>query len=448
MQKNLFFFAVPMALYFVLYFLIQNHQDTLILTLLFTTVIWWAIAFIPEYQVALIFLFTAWIFSVSSKEVIFSGFASSAFWLVFAGMLISSAIKNVALTERFSPLLISLKQPSYLKILISIAVFALAFSFIMPSGVNRIVLFVPIAMAIAKNFGFEPQDKGYTGILLTFIMITSIPAFTVLPSNVPNMILSGLTYELYGYEILYSQYLWANFVVLGALKAVIILGLIYVLYKDTPKTYMLETQKKPFSKEEKTVVIIFSVMLLFWLSDFIHGISPTVIAIVGVLFLAYPSIGIINNKDVNALNMSSLLFVAALISFGNIASHSVYIKELLTHLLTQWSWFDSSFMNYMALSVLSALSGVLVTQPTIPALFTPMAEQISQLTGFSLFEVLMIQVAGFSTVIFPFQMPPLMIGLALANIAPFKMIRVLFYLFILTVMFLLPLEFLWLQWIN
>ncbi|MFY4754501.1 hypothetical protein ACOTV2_12160, partial [Aliarcobacter butzleri] len=77
------------------------------------------------------------------------------------------------------------------------------------------ILLIPITIIVAKNFGFKETDKGYIEIMLTFILTTVIPAFAILPSNDPNMILAGLTNEIYGIELLYSYYLLGNFFILG-----------------------------------------------------------------------------------------------------------------------------------------------------------------------------------------------------------------------------------------
>ena len=49
----------------------------ILVTLLITVIIFWATSIIPDYQTSLIFLFTSLIFSLSSKDIIFSGFSSS-----------------------------------------------------------------------------------------------------------------------------------------------------------------------------------------------------------------------------------------------------------------------------------------------------------------------------------------------------------------------------------
>ncbi|MFV7791637.1 hypothetical protein ACNO6Z_12405, partial [Aliarcobacter lanthieri] len=82
---------------------------------------------------------------------------------------IATAIKNVNLSQRFSVFFTNIKNPSYLKILITIDIFSLLFSFVMPSSLGRVVLLIPIAIMVAKNFGFKKTDKGFIGIMLAFI---------------------------------------------------------------------------------------------------------------------------------------------------------------------------------------------------------------------------------------------------------------------------------------
>lgn len=448
MIKNILFFIIPILIYFIASNFIIDTKNLILISLLTTTIIFWATSIIPNYQTSLIFLFTCLIFSLSSKDIIFSGFSSSAFWLVFAGMLIASAIKNVNLSERFSTLFSSIKNPNYLNILIFINIFSLLFSFVMPSSLGRTVLLIPIAMIVAKNFGFKEKDKGYTGIMLAFIFSTVIPAFTILPANVPNMILSGLTYEIYGFELLYSHYLVANFFVLGFIKNLILVALLYFMYNDTPKYTFYKSEKNILSKDEKIVIYTTFTMILFWATDFIHGISASVIAIVGVLFLANPTINIIKTKDVNSINFASLLLVAAIISFGNIVATNDYIKEILTSIINLYKPTEYEVLNQILISSFMSFTGIFITQPSIPAIFTPMAEHISSISSFSLNEVIMMEVSAFSTLFLPYQSPPIIIGLALANIKQTQAIKFLLILAVITIIFLFPLQYYWMQFVK
>lgn len=448
MIKNIAFISIPLFLYFILNNFINETKDLILITLIFSTIAYWATNIIPLYFSSLIFLFTCLVFTLSPKEIIFSGFSSSAFWLVFSGMLIATAIKNVNLNNRFSNFFSIIKNISYLKLLIYISIFCIAFSFLMPSSVVRVVLLVPLAITIANALGFEEKDKGYIGILLTFILCSSIPAFTILPANVPNMILSGLTKEIYDFELLFSHYLLSNFFVLGFLKNIVIVALIYLFFKDEIKQNKIKKENSSFSKNEKIVMITLLIMLSFWLTDFIHKISPSVIAMTGVLFLAYPSINIIKNKDINSINFSSLIFVAAIISLGSIIANNEFIKESLLSVINLYSPSEYKLFDYIKVTTLMSLSGIIITQPTIPAIFTSMAEQLSNISSFSLNEIFMMQVAAFSNVYFPFQAPPLAVGLALSGMKQKHMLKIVLVLAIICIVFLYPLEYLWINFIK
>ncbi|WP_419768959.1 SLC13 family permease [Arcobacter sp.] len=448
MSKTILLITIPVFLYSILSNFEIDQNNLLLISIVLTTILFWATNLVPGFYSSLLFLFACAAFSLSSKELIFSGFASSAFWLVFAGMLIGTAIKNVNLTHRFSKIFSNLKNVTYLNIIISITIFSALTSFVMPSSVGRVVMMVPIAIAVANSFGFKENDKGYIGILLTFIITTSMSGFAILPANIPNMILTGLSSQLYNYDILYSHYLITNFLVFTILKDIIIVVLIYNFFNDTPKIINKNKTKLKFSKNELIVIFTILLMITFWATDFIHKISPSIIAICGILFLAIPSIGIIKSKDINSINFSSLLYVATIIGLGTVVAHNDYIKEVLSSLINLYVPSQYPILNYMKVTLVMSLTGIIATQPSIPAIFTPMAEQISNVTGFSFDQILMMQVAAYSNIFFAHQAPPLIVGLALSKIKQRHILKVLITLALLTTLFLYPLQYFWIEFLN
>jgi len=80
-----------------------------------------------------------------------------------------------------------------------------------------------------------------------------------------------------------------------------------------------------------------------------------------------------------------------------------------------------------------------------------MAADFSQVTGFSLPAVLMTQVIGFSTVIFPYQVAPLVLAMQLSRESLANLLKITLPLALLTIVVLMPLDYLWwsvLGWIK
>lgn len=64
------------------------------------TILLWATSLLPEFITALLFFAVAMVVKIASPDVIFGGFASSAFWLVFSGFVLGIAIRKTGLADR------------------------------------------------------------------------------------------------------------------------------------------------------------------------------------------------------------------------------------------------------------------------------------------------------------------------------------------------------------
>ena len=64
------------------------------------TIVLWATSLLPEFITSLLFFAAAMMAKIAPPEVIFGGFASSAFWLVFSGFVLGIVIRKTGLADR------------------------------------------------------------------------------------------------------------------------------------------------------------------------------------------------------------------------------------------------------------------------------------------------------------------------------------------------------------
>ena len=165
---------------------------------------------IPEYLTALAFFTIAMIFGVAPPSVVFSGFHSTAFWLVFGGLIIGAAVQKTGLGAKLATAITTRLTGGYPMLVFGLALVGIALAFVMPSTMGRVVLLIPIVVALCDHIGYEPGSRERTGLILVMACGTWMPSSAILPSNVPNMVLIGVAENLFGITFNYGEYMLTN----------------------------------------------------------------------------------------------------------------------------------------------------------------------------------------------------------------------------------------------
>lgn len=406
----------------------------------------WAIGAIPDYWAALVFMLLAVLTQVAPTEAVFAGFRSSTFWLLFSGMVIGAALNYTGLGKRLASLLARCMGQSYGSVLAATLGFGIALCFVMPSSMGRMVLLMPLVLALADHLGYEPGSNGYTGMSLAALVAVFFPGFTILPANVPNMILSGMSETLYGAELAYLDYLVLHLPVLGLLKALAALLLILWWFPaDPPRQRADSLVTEPLSRQGRHMAVVMVVCLALWMSDGWHHIAPGWIGLGVALYCLFPGVGLVGKDTLNQkVQYGALFFVAAIIGLGAVMAE-VGVGQLVMDAIADHVPLNSDqpVANVALLALVSSLVGMVTNLPGIPLILTPISQELANTSGLALATVLMTQVLAFSSVLLPYQAPPLLAAVQMGYVSLAVLSRLCLALFAITVVILLPLDLVW-----
>jgi di/tricarboxylate transporter len=413
--------------------------DARIIGIVYTCVLLWATAAIPGYLVSLLFFLLATVLTAVPPSEIFSGFASSAFWLVFSGGVIGVALKDSGLSQRIGAILARRIGRSYLKALFAFAVLSFALSLIMPSTFGRVAILVPIAIGYCQVAGLDRSGRGQNGILLLVIVGSYELAAAVLPANLPNVIMSGILEQSAGIHLSFSEYLTMFFPAGVLVRGAILIGVSYRLFPDRVEADPPAPHTAPLSRQEVRVLILLSATLALWLTDSLHRIAP---GWVGLGFsLAYLLTS--SRQQVTAFadsyKMDLLWFIAAIIGLTALINH---IDLGMLSSLAGSDLTDQPLLAYAALIGVSIALCFVVTSNAEPALFTPFAMRLLG-HGALLKMGLLSQVMGYSTTFLPYQSPPIVFGTDLAKLDRGAVVRYCLVTAVLGVVFVMPLNAAW-----
>ena len=160
-----------------------------------------------------------------------------------------------------------------------------------------------------------------------------------------------------------------------------------------------------------------------------------------------PSVGLVDGKTFNdKMNFSLMAFLAGILALGTVIN-TTGLGEVLANAFNTWVPLDpdNPALNFASLSGSAILTALVATLPGVPAVLTPFADQMADKSGMTLEAVLMTQVLGFSTILMPYQSAPLVVAMQLAKEPIRHAIRFCLISGALTILILLPLDYLWWQ---
>ncbi len=413
----------------------------------------WSTAVLPPFLTSLLFFAMVIIAELAKPNDILSGLGSTAVWLIISGFVIGAAITGTGLGQRLAGFLAPLLSGSYTRLIAGLTITAMLLGFVMPSSTGRAVVLLPIGMALAESMGFGKGSNGRIGVAVTLAIACNMPSFAILPANIPNMILAGATEKIYGNHIGYAEYLLLHYPVLGILKSLILVLLVVKMFpaaKQVVAPVEEATQKsEPVDTDmlakQKRVGLVLAITLALWVTDSFHGVNAAWIGLLAAIVLIFPRIGVLAPKSFNAsVDFGMVLYVSAALGLGtlvNSAGLGRMVGEGLAGLLPLSP--DNPFVSFYSLSLMSALTGLVTTTPGSPTVLTPMAMDMVHASGIGLPSVLMTQVVGFSTVVFPYQVGPLIVAMQLSGERLGNLLRITLPLALITFVVLVPLDYLW-----
>jgi anion transporter len=405
----------------------------------------WATGVLPEALTALLFFALAVLLEVAKPEVIFSGFTSGTLWLVLGGLVIAEAVRMTGLGERIARVALGTRVWTYPQLVTAAVLVAVLLAFLMPATVGRILLLVPILAAVAERHGLPPGTSGHSGVLFATIVASFQCGTAILPANAPNLVLAGAAETLYGVQLIYAEYLWAQFPVMGLVKGALIAALVCWVFPAQTSGAGAATELRPMSSNEKRLAAIVLVSLALWATDFLHGIRPGWIALAAAVVTMLPRIGAVPATIFQErVRFGTFFYIGGILGLGAVMLDTGLSKSIgdgLLGVVRLERGGDAG--NFAQLAVLATVASMIVTNPAQPALMSPLAGHFAEAAGWPLQAALMTMAVGFSTLLFPYQAPPMVVGMQMAGLRVRDALRLTLPLALISVFALIPLHYLW-----
>ncbi len=405
---------------------------------------------IPEIVVAFGIFLTALALGFVPREAVFSGFQSSGFWLLVAGIILGAAIVSTGLAARISERLILLTGPSYPRAIILIATAGMALGVLIPSTMPRIIVMIPIAAALADRLSLAPDGRGAIGLVATAAASTLLPTYTILTANLPTIVHVGAVDQLYGIHSTYSGYLLQQWPV-NLLRFILLVGLMIGFTREPVAAKdAAPDESQPERPEQRRLLVILSVAILLWMTDFIHGIPPAWVALTAAAIVIWPRFGMLSPTAMREkIDLTPAIFFASIITVVAVAREaglSQVLADVIIGILPLGG--EGKLSSIYGVYGFSLILSHFTTAPAAPAVLVPFAQPLSEATGLPLEAITMTQIIGISTPLIPYQAPPLIVAMSISQVPNRVFFRLCLWLALAVTVVGVPLNFFWWQLIG
>lgn len=407
-----------------------NPAGWKVLALLIPIIMIWATEAIPVGVASMFFLALVVGFHLVKADVAFKGFTNHLAWLMMGAFAIGAAMQKTGLSKRMTYFLLS-RLNSFWGLVIA-AYAANVCLMAVPSSSARSGILAPVLNAIMDTMD-RPVESKFSR-LLTYNFCTSTNAFVgtmFLTGGAGNAVMLALYSELTGKTLSWGN--WFLIMVIPSLifAAVSIFGSLMVT--GAPEKEYLEKIKNSqatkeayaalgkMSADEWKVLVMFILAIVLWVLGDRLKLDPgfASLIVMGLLFL--PKVGVLPRKALREINWDIVLLIGAVVGVAGILDATGMIKLMSNVLigpilnpLSHWSLIGIA----IGCVIVSLVAHFLLPAPNnltlaVPLLITWGYKTMHMDIAVVLAFLGLLSVLGDKLIMFPYQMPPYYIYLAM-----------------------------------
>jgi solute carrier family 13 (sodium-dependent dicarboxylate transporter), member 2/3/5 len=285
--------------------------------------------------------FLFWALKVVKFDTAFSGFADSTAWFLFAALMFGRIATKSGLARRIAYSIMQHVGITYPRILLGLICTDFLLTFLVPSGIARVVIMASIALALVEAF-HSPRGSNVSRGMFLILTYTGNIFDKMILAGAGSITAAGAMMKFGGVNVEYGQWLLA-FLPCSIVTVFVAWRLTLWLFPPEHATlaggrdfFRAELAKMgPWSPIEIKAAALLGLAIVLWVTDFLHHQSPVLIALGVTLLALLPRIGVLDVEDMIHLNYMPVFFVATAVSMGNVLEATKGL-EPLTNAVFSW----------------------------------------------------------------------------------------------------------------
>lgn len=286
-------------------------KQSIILGALFLVIVWWGTEWVHKDVASALLITVFLIFSGAGVTNVLNFPCSTNIVMIVAAYLLSQGIVNSGIAEQFSNYCIRRFCRNGRQLAVMSFVLAVLLLVVIPQPFPRVVLLATIYSSYLKKHDISEDSRSV--LLLSLFIAVPVTSLLLLNGDVI------VNYAAMGFaDVSLSFTEWAKYMFAPTAGVAVVMAIVYMPVFRKELDVKLETKDVAsgikIGRQGVSALVIMCIVITLWLTESIHGIDPSIVALLGTVLMFI--VRIVHIKDFKVISLSLLLFLTAEFSIG------------------------------------------------------------------------------------------------------------------------------------
>lgn len=274
------------------------------LAIVFFGITLWFTNIVPPAVTSMIIVVLFPLFGILTFDESAASLGSNVIWLIIAMLILGTAVENTGLSNRLVYSMFSRIQGDIRLIIMTLILVAFILTFFIPNAIGRVSVLLPITQGIIKAIGDQGGKNVGKSLMLVITYTPVICTVALMTGATGSVYAASLFHSMLRYE--WNYLYWMVVMIPVTLVILFVLWLIIIWKYPVSKArlngskdyfHRFKENLGPMSKQEKTLLLLYIVLILLWVTQGIHHLPISMSAVLVVILLFVPGINIIEWKN-------------------------------------------------------------------------------------------------------------------------------------------------------
>ena len=378
------------------------HAAQTVLAIIVLSFVLWISEAIPLHVTALLAAFLLITVGGFAADKVFAQFFDRVVVLVLGGFVLAVALSKHKLDEYLANKLLGRFGSSSSMVLLGMLAVTAGLSMWMANSAAAAIC-MPIALVVlAKNKCKPGHSQFGKSMVIAVAYGATIGGIGTLVGSTPNVLAQKFLAENH-LSFGFVEWLIRGFPFMIALLIAAWLVL-KTVFKSEIKTVELDPHPHPFTSNQKKVAVIFLLTVLLWVTESIHGVHNSVVALIPIVLFSV--FNLLEPRDFQKIDWGSLMLIGGGIALGLGISDSGLATAFSSALGTALAH-QPYIVVLLGVAVIGILLTSFISNTAASAVLIPIITALSVVLGVNMTNLVVVSAIGVSMdFVFPMGTPP------------------------------------------